>query len=70
MTRNTLLLLKWRRLPPMSEPVSRPSLTYVVQKVLRAKIRAPSEDAALTIAELDDIWTESDPEVIDAIEET
>ena len=52
----------------MTEPVSRPPLTYIVQKVLRAKIRAPSEDAALTIAELDDIWTESDPEVIDAIE--
>lgn len=54
----------------MTEPVSRPPLCFVVQKVLRAKIRAPSEAAALTIAELDDIWTESDPEVIDVIEET
>ena len=55
----------------MTEPVSRPPLCFVVQKVLRAKIEARSEAIALTIAELDDcVWTESDPEVIDVIEET
>ena len=54
----------------MTEPVSRPPLTYVVQKVLRAKIRTYSADAAVEIAETCEVWTESDPEVIDVIEET
>lgn len=54
----------------MTEPVHRPPLCFVVQKVLRAKIRTYSADAALDIAESCEVWSESDPEVIDVIEET
>ena len=61
-----------RRTPEIrvTEPVHRSPLCFVVQKVLRAKIRTYSADAALEIAESCEVWSESDPEVIDVIEET